>query len=417
MYLPQCVPLARPHVAVWFGRSGKRYDFAVSRARPIWLGQPVVYVLVRYDGDDAVPLYIGRATAADPQLGGPGSEAVAAWEQAMALGMTHLHLRFEACSDEDRAAEVDDLVAAIRPALNEIHGEAGVESVRLAVPVAADTVADLPPGAALSPAASSPPRRHRWLARTASTLAARYRGWRLRPAAAPAAVPADRVTVRADAVVAGDPAALPAEPPPPPEQPLTLAIETPPAVVAHAAAEPVAGGGLEPEPRASATEVRQRLGFGGEDIVVLFAGEIGWAAGADLAVEAMATVHADAPPVRLLLVGEGPQRAELEGRAWHGGFAHACRFVGDLPAEAFAEIFAACDAVVIPARAAQGAVLAEHGLAAGKPVLTTHQAQLACVRHGENGLVTYDNPGSLVWGLREIRALVAQRRSPAALAA
>ena len=72
MYLPLSVPLSRPHVAMWYGRSGKRYDFAVSRARPMWLGQPVVYVLVRYDGDRAVPLFAGRATASHPQLGGPG---------------------------------------------------------------------------------------------------------------------------------------------------------------------------------------------------------------------------------------------------------------------------------------------------------------------------------------------------------
>ena len=118
--------------------------------------------------------------------------------------------------------------------------------------------------------------------------------------------------------------------------------------------------------------------------------------------------------VRLVLVGEGPLRAELESRAQHGGFAHACRFLGDLPAEAFAELFAACDAVAIPARGAQNPMLAEHGLSAGKPVLTTHQAGLSCVRHGENGLVAYDNPGSVVWGLRELGAMVLRARAPAA---
>lgn len=131
----------------------------------------------------------------------------------------------------------------------------------------------------------------------------------------------------------------------------------------------------------------------------------------------MATVHADPAAVRLLLVGEGPLRGELEGRAWNGGFAHACRLLGDLPPDGFAEVFAACDAVVIPARVGQNPMLAEHSLGAGKPVLTTHQAQLGCVHHGENGLLTYDNPGSLVWGMREIRELVARRRAPAALAA
>jgi len=416
MYLPQSVPLARPHVAVWFGGSGKRYDFAVSRARPIWLGQPVVYVLVRYDGETAVPLFVGRATAADPQLGGAGSEAIDVWEQAMALGMTHLHLRFEACTEADRASEVEDLVASIRPQLNQPAAEpAAAEAVAVA---AADVrVATAPEVPA---AAVTPDRNLGWLGRTAGALAARYRRWRL---AAPAAeAPAGHVTVRADAIFAEDrsravasadpePAAAPADPQP------TLAVEP---TVVMASSEP-ADGVIAAEPDLLGDDprhaVRQRLGVADEDVVVVFAGELTWEAGADLAVDAMATVHADTGAVRLLLVGDGPLRAELEARASHGGFAHGCRFLGDLPAEAFAEVFAGCDAVVIPARSPQTAILAEHTLSAGKPVLTTHQAQLGCVRHGENGLVTYDNPGSLVWGLRELRALVAQRRTPAALAA
>lgn len=38
----------------------------------------------------------------------------------------------------------------------------------------------------------------------------------------------------------------------------------------------------------------------------------------------------------------------------------------------------------------------------GKPVLTTHQAGTHCVAHGQNGLVAYDNPGSIVWGIQEL---------------
>lgn len=423
MYLPQSVPLARPHVAVWFGGSGKRYDFAVSRARPIWLGQPVVYVLVRYDGDTAVPLFVGRATAADPQLGGPGSEAIDVWEQAMALGMTHLHLRFEACTEADRAAEVEDLVAAISPPLNRPAAEpAGPETFAPAAGAVAVAAADVRVATAPEvPSATTAVRRAGWLWRTTGALAARYRRWRPTAPASAAETPAGHVTVRADAIVAEDRsgAIAPADPEPAAslELPPSVAVE---ATIALAPGEPAEGAiAAEPDhgrddPRQA---VRQRLGFADEDVVVLFAGELTWEAGADLAVDAMATVHADAGAVRLLLVGDGPLRAELEARAWHGGFAHACRFLGDLPGEAFAEVFSGCDAVVIPARSPQTAILAEHALSAGKPVLTTHQAQLGCVRHGENGLVTYDNPGSLVWGLRELRALVAQRRTPAALAA
>ena len=41
-------------------------------------------------------------------------------------------------------------------------------------------------------------------------------------------------------------------------------------------------------------------------------------------------------------------------------------------------------------------------IVAGKPVVTTHQAAIPFIVHGRNGLITYDNPGSLVWGIREL---------------
>ncbi len=377
MYLPQSVPLSRPHVAMWLGKSGKRYDFAVSRARPLWLGQPVVYVLVRYDGDNAVPLFVGRATAADPQLGGPGSQAVAAWEQAMALGMTHLHLRFEACTEAHRVAEVEDLIAAIRPPLNETESAANAarksevpaESDMPARAVAVADVAVANVAVAMAPeapnrATSHVPHSGGWLGRMGVALTARYRQWRLRAPAPSTDALVGRVTVRADAVAvanAGAKSGAPArEPAMPTEPPLTLATEIPaaaappaPAPVPAEPAEPAVS--LEARVGDARAAVRQRLGLGDGDVAVLFAGEITWAAGADLLVEAMATVHADAGRCGCYWSATGSLRAELEARAWHGGFAHACRFLGDLPAEAFAEVFAACDAVVIPARTAQNA--------------------------------------------------------------
>ena len=63
----------------------------------------------------------------------------------------------------------------------------------------------------------------------------------------------------------------------------------------------------------------------------------------------------------------------------------------------------ACDFVVIPGRVPQGDGLARMAVANGKPVLTTHQAGTGgVIVHGQNGLITYDNPGSLVWGIREL---------------
>ena len=39
---------------------------------------------------------------------------------------------------------------------------------------------------------------------------------------------------------------------------------------------------------------------------------------------------------------------------------------------------------------------------AGRPVVTTHGGPAHLVRHEENGIITYDNPGSMVWALDRI---------------
>jgi glycosyltransferase involved in cell wall biosynthesis len=39
---------------------------------------------------------------------------------------------------------------------------------------------------------------------------------------------------------------------------------------------------------------------------------------------------------------------------------------------------------------------------AGRPVVTTHGGPAHLVRHEETGIITYDNPGSMVWALDRI---------------
>jgi glycosyltransferase involved in cell wall biosynthesis len=138
--------------------------------------------------------------------------------------------------------------------------------------------------------------------------------------------------------------------------------------------------------------------------VVLFAGEISHAAGADLLMDALIVVCNEKHEVQFVFAGEGPLKDELQGRAWHTGLAHRCRFLGDISADWFERILVASDFVVIPARTWQDEGLAQMVTAYGKPVLTTHQSHIHCIEHGQNGFLTYDNPGSIVWGLKELLA-------------
>ncbi len=164
-------------------------------------------------------------------------------------------------------------------------------------------------------------------------------------------------------------------------------------------AEPDAAAGL-PDP----SEAKRRLGLDGTWPMVLFAGEMSHATGADLLMDAVETVCRDSPTVHFVFAGDGPLRGQLEGLAHGLGLAHRCRFLGDVPADRFEAVLLACDFVVIPARTWQDEGLAQLAISFGKPVLTTRQANLYCVEHGRNGLVTYDNPGSIVWGVKELLA-------------
>ena len=157
-----------------------------------------------------------------------------------------------------------------------------------------------------------------------------------------------------------------------------------------------------PDSPHSSSDVRQWFGIDQHEAIVLFAGEMSHAAGADLLMEALPTVCRNKGSAQFVFAGDGPLRGELESRSFHSGVSHRCRFVGDVSGEVFESLLYASDFVVIPARTWQGEGLAHKAINCGKPVLATHQSGIMCVVHGENGLVTFDNPGSIVWGVQEM---------------
>jgi glycogen(starch) synthase len=151
-----------------------------------------------------------------------------------------------------------------------------------------------------------------------------------------------------------------------------------------------------------ASEVMGRLGLDPGAPTVLFSGEISHASGADILVEAIGTVSRNHKSVQFVFAGDGPLKGELESRIHQMGASHRCRFLGDVTKETFESLLLASDFVVIPARTWQDEGLAQLAISVGRPVLTTRQAGINCVVHGQNGLVTFDNPGSIVWGIQEL---------------
>jgi glycogen(starch) synthase len=111
-----------------------------------------------------------------------------------------------------------------------------------------------------------------------------------------------------------------------------------------------------------------------------------------------------APNLRVVFVGAGLLYGQLHQRAHQLGVAHAVRIPGHVEGPQVTRLVRAAEALVLPSRYRvpfdDGVVdLARRG---GRPVVTTHGGPAHLVRHEETGVVTYDNPGSMVWAIDRI---------------
>ena len=429
MYVPRSLQFAEPMFALWRGHSGRTYEFAVlSSERPL-IAAPVVFVLARQKGGQTEALFIGHADRI-----GPGDGLDAKWIAAREMGMTHVHVSFDALWEPARAAQVADMVAALSPPLNASESEADAPA-----PVAAevyrlpirsrgsrDDAAGAAPGGASPLAeaeradgrASSPLQRRiavpserlraivRAAARTIERLVSRVRRdeGAAPNVAADAATPVAPSPAEEIAVVGDDVRLEPLEETQPlPDSADDGRIEAPAddrQPTAPAAAQ-------SPE---TVESIRARLDLPPAAPVVLFAGHMAEASGIEILIDAIITVASGQPDAHFVLAGSGSLRAAAEARAAAAQLGGRCRFTGDLDPDACRDYLTAADFVVVPAHAPSTDGFAEAALTAGRPVLTTHQAQLPAVCHGVNGLVAYDNPNSLVWGLRELLGMRAEHR-------
>src|SRR4030095_11729553 len=137
----------------------------------------------------------------------------------------------------------------------------------------------------------------------------------------------------------------------------------------------------------------------------------------DLVLRAMAHV---ASPVRLVIVGDGSQRMELEGKAAALNVGHRITFAGPLWGEPVADLYAgALGVVYAPFDEDYGYVTLEAFLAT-KPVITTTDdgGPLEFVRDGTNGFVCQPAAPSLAAGIDRLPAHrglpgASPRRAPA----
>ncbi len=146
-------------------------------------------------------------------------------------------------------------------------------------------------------------------------------------------------------------------------------------------------------------DVKREIHVGPVDRLLLFVGPLEHAAGVDVLLEAMPVLLGRYGNLRLAYVGAGPMHGPLHHRANELGVAHAVRLLGHVEEGRLKRLLRAAEALVLPSRYRVPFDDAVVDLArrAGRPVVTTNGGPAHLVRHEENGVVTYDNPGSMVW--------------------
>ena len=151
-------------------------------------------------------------------------------------------------------------------------------------------------------------------------------------------------------------------------------------------------------------QVKMEVGIGPLDRMLLYVGPLEHAAGVDLMVEALPVVLQRMHNVRLAFAGAGNFAGALDSRAHQLRVAHAVRLLGHVELSQLSRLLRAAEAIVLPSRYRIPFDDAVVDLArkAARPVITTHGGPAHLVRHEETGIITYDNPGSMVWAMDRV---------------
>lgn len=119
--------------------------------------------------------------------------------------------------------------------------------------------------------------------------------------------------------------------------------------------------------------LRARLGIAPDTVLFAFAGRlVGWK-GMGVALKALAEPALRDTNVKLLVVGDGPQKPELKQLAQTLGLAERVRFHDPVPHDALPALYGAVDTGVFPSIGdeAFGITIAE-AMSCGKPVIASH---------------------------------------------
>ncbi len=135
--------------------------------------------------------------------------------------------------------------------------------------------------------------------------------------------------------------------------------------------------------------LRRKLGIRNGERMLLFVSRLAREKNVELLIDA---VRAGTVPLRLVIAGDGPERASLEARCAESGIADRVLFLGEVERNELPDLYASADAFVFPSvTETQGLVLVE-ALAAGTLVIAADAPPVREVLAGAGHLITPDTP-------------------------
>ncbi len=145
---------------------------------------------------------------------------------------------------------------------------------------------------------------------------------------------------------------------------------------------------------ADAARVRANLNLNAKDVMILAVGRMVYKKGFEFLLAALPQILQRAPNARLVLVGYGDLRDDLESKAHSLGLNGHVTFAGRVPREEIPAYFAAADIVAVPSvRDEAGNVdglpnVVLEGMAAGKAIVASNIAGLTdVIENGASGIL------------------------------
>jgi len=146
--------------------------------------------------------------------------------------------------------------------------------------------------------------------------------------------------------------------------------------------------------------LRQQLGVGADEQVIVYVGRFVEAKGMRELISAFSKMAVHNPKVRLALVGDGVMKTELQGLIEQAGLTNKVYFPGGLPPEQVAQWIGASDVLTLPSWSEGYPNVVVEGAACGRPVVATDVGGTREIINGSNGiLVQPQNVDSLYNGL------------------